>query len=163
MARLLAIVRAAAAAWVIAAFTVMTVAVWVQVGGRYIFNYSIASSAEIATLAQIWMVLVGAGVACRQDLHARIDALVKLFPTPIRRVLMATASLLGLVFLGAVVKGALPLIEQGHFQTTPALGLPMWIPYLGLVIGPVYFAIELVALVVRQWQANVRPAEVDAT
>lgn len=161
-AQALAAIRAVAAGWVITCFVVMTVAVWVQVGGRYFFNYSIASSAEVATLAQIWMVLVGAGVAARQDIHARIDALVNLFALPIRRVLMAAASLLGLVFLGAIVVGAIPMLRQGQFQTTPGLGLPMWIPYLGLVVGPVYFAAEVIDMAVRQWRGEVRPVEVDA-
>jgi len=161
-ARILATIRAVAATWVITCFVVMTVAVWVQVGGRYFFNYSIASSAEIATLAQIWMVLVGAGVAARQDIHARIDALVNLFALPVRRVLVAAASLLGLVFLFSVVAGAVPMLRQGQFQTTPSLGLPMWIPYLGLVVGPLYFAAEVIDMAVRQWRGEVRAVEVDA-
>ena len=37
-ARALAAIRAVAAAWVITCFAVMTIAVWVQVGGRYFFN-----------------------------------------------------------------------------------------------------------------------------
>lgn len=157
----LAAVRAIAAIWVITCFVVMTVAVWIQVGGRYFFNYSIASSAEIATLAQIWMVLVGAGIAARQDIHARIDALVNLFALPVRRVLTAGASLLGLIFLFAIVVGAAPMIQQGQYQTTPSLGLPMWVPYLGLVIGPLYFAAEVVEMAIRQWRGEVRPVEVD--
>ena len=161
-ARALVAIRAVAAAWVVTCFAVMTIAVWVQVGGRYFFNYSIASSAEVATLAQIWMVLVGAGVAARQDIHARIDAMVNLFALPVRRVLVAAASLLGLVFLFAVVVGAIPMLRQGQFQTTPSLGLPMWIPYLGLVVGPLYFAAEVIDMAVRQWRGEVRAVEVDA-
>ena len=161
-ARALTAIRAVAAAWVVTCFAVMTIAVWTQVGGRYFFNYSIASSAEVATLAQIWMVLVGAGVAARQDIHARIDALVNLFALPVRRVLVAAASLLGLVFLFAVVVGAVPMLRQGQFQTTPSLGLPMWIPYLGLVVGPLYFAAEVIDMAVRQWRGEVRAVEVDA-
>lgn len=152
--RALAAVRFAASTWVITCFVVMTLAVWVQVGGRYVFNYSIASSTEIATLAQIWMVLVGAGVAARQNIHARIDALVNLFPLPVRRALTAAASLLGLVFLCSIIVGALPLIKQGQFQTLPTLGWPMWIPYLGLIVGPLYFAAEVIDMAVRQWNGE---------
>ncbi len=160
--RALAVVRTAAAAWVVACFVVMTFAVWAQVGGRYFLNYSIASSTEVATLAQIWMVLVGAGIAARQDLHARIDALVNLFPPPLRRALTAATSLLGLVFLGAVVVGAVPMLRQGQFQTTPTLGLPMWVPYLGLLVGPLYFAAEVLDMAVRQWRGAPGPAATDA-
>jgi len=145
-------VRTLAAGWVIACFVVMTVSVWAQVGGRYIFHFSIAASSEIATLAQIWMVLVGAGVAARHDLHARVDALVNLLPTPLRRAVMTIGTLLGLVFLMSIVVGAVPIFERGLDQNTPSLGIPMAIPYGGLFVGPIYFAIEIVALAVRQWQ-----------
>jgi TRAP-type transport system small permease protein len=161
-ARSLQAVRTVAAVWVVTCFVVMAVAVWVQVGGRYFFNYSIASSIEVATIAQIWMVLVGAGIAARQDLHARIDALVNLFPLPIRRLLTGAASLLGLIFLLSIVVGAVPMLRQGQFQTTPSLGLPMWIPYLGLIIGPLYFATEVIDMAVRQWRGEVVKTEIDA-
>jgi TRAP-type transport system small permease protein len=160
--RSLQAVRTVAAVWVVTCFIVMAVAVWVQVGGRYFFNYSIASSIEIATIAQIWMVLVGAGIAARQDLHARIDALVNLFPLPIRRLLTGAASLLGLIFLLSIVIGAVPMLRQGQFQTTPSLGLPMWIPYLGLIVGPLYFAAEVMDMAVRQWRGEVVKTEIDA-
>lgn len=149
---ILSAIRVIASGWVIVTFSIMTIAVLAQVGGRYFFNYSIASSAEIATLAQIWMVLVGAGVAAREDIHARIDALVNKFPTPARRALSLGASALGVVFLLAIVVGAVPMMQNGQYQTTPALGVPMWIPYLGLVIGPLYFAVEVVDMAVRQWR-----------
>jgi TRAP-type transport system small permease protein len=161
-ARSLQAVRTVAAVWVVTCFVVMAVAVWVQVGGRYFFNYSIASSIEVATIAQIWMVLVGAGIAARQDLHARIDALVNLFPLPIRRLLTGAASLLGLIFLLSIVVGAVPMLRQGQFQTTPSLGLPMWIPYLGLIVGPLYFAAEVIDMAVRQWRGEVVKTEIDA-
>lgn len=156
--KLLTVARAAAAGWVVVCFGIMTVAVLAQVGGRYFFNYSIASSAEIATLAQIWMVLVGAGVAARQDIHARIDALVLQFPLPIRRMLTVAVTVLGVVFLGAIVVGTLPMMRNGQFQTTPILGVPMWIPYLGLIVGPAYFALEVVDMAVRQWRGETTAA-----
>lgn len=161
-ARILSLVRAVAAGWVIVCFSMMTLAVLVQVGGRYFFNYSIASSAEVATLFQIWMVLVGAGVAARQDIHARIDALVNKFALPVRRALTLAVTALGIVFLLSIVVGAIPMIKNGQFQTTPTLGLPMWIPYLGLIVGPLYFAVEVIDMAARHWRGEVTgPAEVD--
>jgi TRAP-type transport system small permease protein len=155
--KVLSAIRAVASAWVIVTFTIMTIAVLAQVGGRYFFNYSIASSAEIATLSQIWMVLVGAGVAAREDIHARIDALVNKFPVPVRRMFSLATSALGIVFLLSIVVGAMPMLKNGQFQTTPTLGVPMWIPYLGLVIGPLYFAVEVADMAVRQWRGVLKP------
>jgi C4-dicarboxylate transporter DctQ subunit len=151
LARMLSAVRWIAAAWVVACFVVMTIAIWVQVGGRYFFNYSIATSAEIATLAQIWMVLVGAGVAARFNLHARIDVLINLLPHRLRRVSALATAALSLWFLLAIVRGSMPMLAEGLDQTMPSLELPMLVPYLGLVIGPLYFAVEIVAALARQW------------
>lgn len=147
-------VRAIASTWVVACFVVMTVSVWAEVGGRYVFNYSIAASSELATMAQIWMVLVGAGIAARHDMHARVDALVNMLPKPIQRAMLVAGASLGIVFLMAIVVGAVPIVQRGLDQSTPSLGLPMAIPYSGLFIGPIYFAIEVVALTVRQWRGE---------
>lgn len=144
-------VRAAATTWVVLCFIVMTLSVWAEVGGRYIFNYSIAASSELATMAQIWMVLVGAGLAARHDLHARVDAMVNMLPRAVQRVMTVTGAVLGVVFLMSIVVGAMPILEQGMDQTTASLGIPMTVPYAGLVIGPIYFAIEVIAQTVRLW------------
>ncbi|MCE8459410.1 TRAP transporter small permease, partial [Rhodovulum sulfidophilum] len=47
----------------------MALAVLVQIVGRYVFNYSIAWSEETATFAQIWLALLGAGIAMRHNQH----------------------------------------------------------------------------------------------
>lgn len=149
----LAGVRVFAATWVVACFLIMTLSVWTQVGGRYLFNYSISWTGELATIAQIWAVLVGAGIAERGRMHPRIDALLSMFPRNVQRVLMVITTILGLWFLAAIVIGTIPMMEMGQFQTTPALGIPLIIPYLGLVVGPFYFAIELVAMALGSWAA----------
>lgn len=152
--RAMKIVRVIAAVWVISCFIVMTVAIWAQVGGRYVFNYSIAWTGELATIAQIWMVLVGAGIAARHNMHARIDVLLNLFPLFIRRALTLITLALGLWFLAAIIIGAVPLLTMGKFQTTPAMGISLLVPYLGLIIGPIYFAVELCAATARNWSLD---------
>lgn len=150
---ILASVRAFAVIWVVACFLIMTLSVWTQVGGRYMFSYSISWTGELATIAQIWAVLVGAGIAERRRMHPRIDALLSLFPPNMRRALMVITTVLGLWFLAAIVIGTVPMMEMGQFQTTPSLGIPLIIPYLGLIVGPLYFAIELVMMAVHSWAA----------
>jgi TRAP-type C4-dicarboxylate transport system permease small subunit len=154
---ILSFIRSVASGWAILTFAVMTVAVLLQVGGRYFFNYSIAEFVEVATLSQIWMVLIGAGVAAREDIHARVDVLVNKFPLTIKRGFFLATAFLGIVFLASVMVGAFPMIENGQYQTTPTLGIPMWIPYLGLVLGPAYFIVEVIDLTVRQWSAGGQP------
>ncbi len=148
-ARLLAVLRVAVAGLVIVFFTYMLIAVLVQVLGRY-FVFSIDWAAETATLAQVWMVFLAAGMAMREQLHVRVDALVNLLPPWLIRVLAAVVALCCLAFISLAVRGSLALVEVGTIQTSPVLGLPMWIAFLSVPVGLSYFAVELVVALITK-------------
>ena len=122
-----------------------------QVLGRYIFNYSIDWAVETATWAQIWIVLLGSGLAMRRGMHVSIDVLAEMLPLQVARVTSVAIAIGCVWFLGVVFYGSLPLIEVGTFQTSPALQYPMWVIYMGLPIGASYFALEVVAALFRRW------------
>ena len=143
---LLAVLRAAIAALVIALFAYMTVAVLAQVIGRYVFNFSIDWAVESATFAQIWMVLLGAGYAMRKGLHVSVDFLVAKLPATVVRPLNVAITVLCLWFMWVVFDGSLGLIRIGALQTSSALQLPMNYPYLAIPVAMAYLALEFVLL-----------------
>jgi TRAP-type C4-dicarboxylate transport system permease small subunit len=142
--RLLHGLRMAVAALVVLLFAYMTVAVLAQVIGRYVFNFSIASAAETATFAQIWMVMLGAGYAMRRGLHVSVDIVVNRLPLGVVRLLNVVITALCLWFLWVLFEGSLRLIEVGRDQTSAALQIPMLYPYLVIPAGAAYFALEFV-------------------
>lgn len=145
-------VRAVATWVVVACFVYMIVAVLAQVLGRYVFNYSISWTEETAKFAQIWVVLIGAGITMRRGLHVAVDVLAAMLPLNLARVLMVVVAAGCLWFLGIIVYGSLPLIELGWmFETSPVLQIPMWTIYLGLPLGAFYFGIEIVLSVIARW------------
>ena len=121
---------------------VMVLAVLAQVGGRYVFNYSIAEATEVATFAQIWMVLLGAGYAMRERLHVSIETLVEMLPRGVHRLVMVPVAGLCLWFLWVVFDGGMQLIEIGAIQTSAALQISMEIPYIAIPVSAAYFALE---------------------
>lgn len=133
-------------------FSYMAIAVLVQVAGRYLFNYSIDWTAETATFAQIWMVLLAAGLAMRDKLHVSVDALTHSLPIAALRVLVVVVTLPCLWFLTEAVIGSLALIDIGRIQSSPVLQIPMWIPYLSLPIGLGYFGLEFVLAMAERWK-----------
>ncbi len=150
--RIVAGIRALFAGVVIVCFAGMTLAVLAQVCGRYVFNYSISWSEEIARFAQIWVVLMGAGITMRRGLHVAVDALPALLPLAAARALSVVVAAGGIWFLGVVAYGSLALIELGWmFERSPALQVPMWIVYLCLPVGAGYFALEIVLAVIERW------------
>ncbi|NKC30130.1 TRAP transporter small permease [Falsiroseomonas selenitidurans] len=122
---------------------VMVVAVLAQVAGRYLLNFSIGGATELATFAQIWMVLLGAGYAMRARLHVSIDTLVARLPPLAARLLMLPVAALCLWFLYVVFEGGMLLIEIGAIQTSAALQISMQVPYIALPVSAAYLALEL--------------------
>lgn len=121
---------------------IMVAAVLVQVAGRYLFNFSIAGATEIATFAQIWMVLLGAGYAMRERLHVSIETLVEMLPPRVARAIMVPVAALCLWFLWVVFEGGLLLIEIGAIQTSAALQVSMQVPYVALPVSAAYLGLE---------------------
>lgn len=137
---------------VIVFYSYMAIAVLVQVLGRYVFNYSIGWASETATFAQIWMVLLAAGIAMERNLHVGVDVLAARLPLPLFRLTSLVIAAACLWFLFQAINGSFAMIQIGFIQTSPAIGLPMWIPYLSLPVGLTYFALELVLAFVRKWR-----------
>lgn len=145
--RIVGVTRRLVSALVIVFFAYMLLAVLVQVVGRY-FAVSIDWAAETATLAQVWMVLLAAGIAMRENLHVRVDVLVNRLPEAVVRVLTLCVTVVCLWFLSLTIMGSLALVEVGRIAVSPVLRLPMWIAYLCLPLGLLYFAMELILALV---------------
>ncbi|NVO24715.1 TRAP transporter small permease [Donghicola sp. C2-DW-16] len=159
--RLCLVLRAVASAAVILLFTVMMIAVLVQIGGRYVFNYSIAAASEIATFSQIWLVLLGSGVALARGQHVAIDMLPAKLPLPLARVALIMIAAVIVSFLWVLAYGTQPLIKMGAFQLSPALQLPMKYVYFCLPIGAAYMTLELLLSVIQRWDNPFPPPEAD--
>ncbi|MEO1080192.1 MAG: TRAP transporter small permease subunit [Pseudomonadota bacterium] len=141
--RSLRVTRAAVSSLVFLFFAYMLAAVLVQVVGRY-FAFSIDWAAESATFAQVWMVFLAAGLAMRDGLHVRVDALVNLLPGQLQRALMLVVTLVCLWFLSLAVRGSVDLLRVGLIETSPVMRLPMWLAFLSLPLGLLYLGLELV-------------------
>lgn len=149
---LVSVMRKVVTGLVIVFFSYMAIAVLVQIAGRYVFNYSIDWTAETATFAQIWMILLAAGLAMRDKLHVSVDAFTHVLPMPVQRILTAVIALPCLWFLWQAVSGSFALIEIGRIQSSPVLQIPMWLPYLSLPFGLIYFGFEFLLAMVTRWR-----------
>lgn len=144
--------RKLVAGLVVVFFTYMIIAVLVQIAGRYLFDFAIDWTAETATFAQIWMVLLAGGLAMRDNLHVSVDALTSQLPVPALRVLIVVVTLPCLWFLFHAIAGSLALIDIGRIQSSPVLRMPMWLPYLSLPVGLAYFGLEFLVAMMARWQ-----------
>lgn len=137
---------------VIIFFSYMVIAVFYQVLGRYIFHYKLGIAAETATYAQIWMVLLAAGIAMKKNMHVGVDILLRVLPKKFQKIIIILSFILVLSFLILALKGCFALILVGFELTSPALGIPMWISYLSVPIGIIYITLELVFVTISKYK-----------
>jgi TRAP-type C4-dicarboxylate transport system permease small subunit len=131
---------------VIIFFVYMVLAVFYQVLGRYIFNYKLGAAAETATMAQIWMILLASGIAMRKNMHVGVDILLRKLNVKAQKIIVSVSTIVITIFLIMVLKGSVQLIIVGAQSTSPAISIPMWIPYLSIPIGIFYIMLELIIL-----------------
>ncbi|MSO55003.1 MAG: TRAP transporter small permease [Rhodospirillales bacterium] len=151
MNRALAAVRWLAFWFATACFAFMLIAVVVQVLGRYVAHFQIGNAVELAIFAQIWLAMIGAGLAMRRGTIFAIDSLAQLLPLGPARILSVAMVLASLGFLGVVIYGSFALIEIGYDITSPTMEVPMWIVYVPVPIGMAYFGIETVMRAADRW------------
>ena len=131
---------------VIILFIYMVLAVFYQVLGRYVFSYKLGAAAETATMAQIWMILLASGIAMKKNMHVGVDILLRKLNVKAQKIVVAASTIIIMIFLIMVLKGSVQLIIVGAQSTSPAISIPMWIPYLSVPIGIVYIMLELIIL-----------------
>jgi TRAP-type C4-dicarboxylate transport system permease small subunit len=131
---------------VIILFIYMVLAVFYQVLGRYVFSYKLGAAAETATMAQIWMILLASGIAMKKNMHVGVDILLRKLNVKAQKIVVTASTIIIMTFLIMVLKGSVQLIIVGAQSTSPAISIPMWIPYLSVPIGIVYIMLELIIL-----------------
>ena len=120
----------------------MTGLILFQILGRYVFNYSISWSEEAAIFAQVWLVMLGSGIAMRFRNHVGVDVLIALCPRAVQRIAKAASFLLGVWLLIVIIIGSFSLIAIGLIVKSAAMQIPLAIPYTALPVGLSYFLLE---------------------
>jgi TRAP-type C4-dicarboxylate transport system permease small subunit len=114
----------------------MALAVFAQVIFRYVIPLPLFWTEEFARYCLVWSSFLGAGVALKRSQHIAVTFFVERFLTEGKRMVAALlAELLVLVLLAVVLLGGVHLVGLTRHQLSPALQIPMAIPYLAVPIG----------------------------
>ncbi|MGR3765952.1 TRAP transporter small permease [Rossellomorea sp. NS-SX7] len=134
----------------------MVALIFGQVVGRYVFSSAPSWTEEMARYIHIFQVWIGASYAVKKRQHIRIESFIELFKGTARK-LLETVSLIIWFLLAlflAVFGTQLVLASLQNGQVTPAMQLPMWIPFLAIPIGGAGMALRLLQQLVTIWRTN---------
>jgi C4-dicarboxylate transporter DctQ subunit len=117
----------------IAASTIL----FVNVIGRYVFNFSFVWAEEVVRYQIVWLVFVGASVAARKGIHIGVDALVQIMPAGMQKLMRIAVLCLCVLFCGILLFYGVELMLQTRAfnQRTPAMQAPFWWAQLAIPVG----------------------------
>lgn len=134
----------------------MVLLIFGQVIGRYVLGSSPSWTEELARYIHIFQVWIGASYAVKLREHIRVGAFIERFGGVSRQVLETISIIIWFtisLFL-AVYGTELVLTSLQNGQVTPAMQLPMWIPFIAIPLGGAGMAIRLVFQVIKVWQGD---------
>ena len=113
----------------------VTVLMFVQVVMRYVFAKRLLGYEELARYSMIWLAFIGAAYATRLRSHIKVDILPLIIKDE-RSLKKAEIiqDFLSFAFCTVFLYWLWVLLQAAGYRT-PALGIPVWVPQMGIVIG----------------------------
>lgn len=135
---------------------VMILVVFAQTFFRYVIFASLPWSEELSRFLFVALIALGINIGISRNMMVRIDVLdARLGPSAKRYVEMGR-QVVGIVMNAFFAYSTIELVQIGLRQQSPALGIPMAIMYVTLMIG---FVLAALASVLRIYNLAVKTAE----
>ncbi|WP_295579437.1 TRAP transporter small permease [uncultured Oscillibacter sp.] len=103
---------------------VMVLMVFINVVGRYVFNYSFASVEEIARILFVWLVYLGCVAATKEGTHIRVDIVLMFLPPKARIAVEAIANLLMDAIMILTIRVMMNLVMENITYPMPITKIP---------------------------------------
>lgn len=122
---------------VILMLAAMTGLTFVQVVLRYVFNSGFTWALEMTTILFAVMIFVGISYGVRVGAHIGVDALVKIMPSRVRRVVSIAVVLACLAYAGIIISGSMDYVLKMKSVGIELedLPVPMWIARAVMPLG----------------------------
>ncbi|MBB6215270.1 TRAP-type C4-dicarboxylate transport system permease small subunit [Anaerosolibacter carboniphilus] len=129
---------------------VMTCVMGVQVTMRYLLNASLSWSEELTRYMFVWSAFISVSYCIKKGISIRIDQFTNMMPQSAQKVLGIITRIVMLIFFAYVFRYALIVVGTTYVngQTSPALGLPIYLVQVSSVIG---FGLAVVRILQSFW------------
>lgn len=133
--------------WIVAVllFAMASIA-FINVLSRYLFHFSFAATEEVTINLFVWLTVVGSGIAFERGGQLGMVTLYNVFPKKFKKIIILFSSGLSAILFLMVDIYIIQAIynELKIFQaTSAALGIPVWIYYIGVPIFSVFVFIGI--------------------
>ncbi len=127
----------------------MAVVVFLQVIFRYVLNFPLFWTEEFARYCLVWASLLGSAVAVKRGQHIAVTVLVERFPPALSRVCKVLALIAVVMMLSIILWGGIQLVAITRAQISPALRMPMSVPYAAIPVGAALMLVHTVGFLIE--------------
>lgn len=142
--------------FLVASLVIMVLLIFGQVVGRKVFESAPSWTEEMARYIHIFQVWIGASYAVKKRQHIRVEAFITRFKGLPRKILetISIAIWFGIALFLAIFGTQLVIESISYGQVTPAMQLPMWIPFLAIPLGGAGMSIRLIQQLFAVWRGD---------
>jgi C4-dicarboxylate transporter DctQ subunit len=111
---------------------------------RYIFHNAIYWAEELVRYSMVWLIFIGGSQVAKHEGHITVDVVHRVVPPKIRIVLEYFVNIVAIVFCLVLAYFSYRQMMRVYIsgQISPAMELPMWLPYLSIPVGSALMAIR---------------------
>lgn len=120
---------------------VMAAIAFINVLSRYLFHFSFASTEEITINLFVWLTVIGSGLAFERGGQLGMVSLYNIFPHRMQKAVTLFNSALSAILFILVDFYMIKAIHEEmtlFHATSAALGIPVWIYYIGVPVFSVF-------------------------
>ncbi|QZY53803.1 TRAP transporter small permease [Crassaminicella profunda] len=128
-----------------------TIILFVNVVLRYVFESSTSWAEELVKYLMIWITFIGASICVRRGAHVSIDFFYEYLSIKNKKIVAIIIHGIGFIFSCMMIFYGIKVINFifNMGQVSPALQIPMWIPYLAIPLGFVLMAIGFIREIIK--------------
>lgn len=141
--------------WVITIlFTAMVAISGFTVFSRYLFSYTASWAEQITRIMFVWLTFAGISWAGLHGLHMRVAVLANLLKSKNGRRLMLVGdsiTVLFSIYMSYKIYGVMSVVHRREQVFSAIPSMPVWIMYLGGVLGMAGLALRLIQRHIRAY------------
>ncbi len=130
--------------------SVMAFDIFIEVIFRYVLLLPLFWTEEFARYCLVWSSLLAAGIALKRGQHIAVAFVAERFPERIRAIAGFGADIFVVAMLAVILWGGIYLVILTRHQLSPAMRIPMSLPYMAIPTGSAIMLLHALTSIYRR-------------